>query len=356
MAPIKGLSAQDIPPGPIRDCYKIYSAVQEVENDPGVIDLQQLDPDQLPRGVTIAQYLSSQELRLAFDDFIRGGHAPAEEDAPMTENIPVYSHHLISGLLMIPALFPTTVQTELLSRLFHRDLSSPKYQTNVHRHYDVTYPEEEPHGSKSFFEDDPTRTFQSKDPQLHEPLDVQSFLEKRLRWIALGGQHDRTVAILPGEIPSEIPQDIAKLMSAVFPDRLAHAAMVDIHSTRDTQPIHRDVNLEDDTGLMSVSFGCDGLFLAAHDNGDGCEILRLRSGDTVYMNGTSRFAWHGVPKILPSSCPAWLANWPSLGETLPGMPPGPYQMWEGWMSSKRVTLNVQHKSTTHAFKEGTGHI
>jgi hypothetical protein len=97
MAQIKGLGAQDLPPGPIRDCYKKYSAIDEVDNDSCIIDLQRLDPDQLPRGVTIAQHLSSQELRLAFDDFIRGGHAPAEEDAPMTENIPVYSHNLISG-------------------------------------------------------------------------------------------------------------------------------------------------------------------------------------------------------------------------------------------------------------------
>ncbi|KAJ6052483.1 uncharacterized protein N7446_007123 [Penicillium canescens] len=340
MAQIKGLSAQDLPPGPIRDCYKEYSAIDEVDNHPGIIDLRQLDPDQLPHGVTIAQHLSSQELRLAFDDFIRGGHAPAEEDAPMTENIPVYSHNLISGLLMIPALFPTTVQTELLSRLFHRDLSNPEYQTNVHLHYDVTYPEdEENHSPKSFFGDDPTRTFQPKDPRLHEPLDVQSFLEKRLR-----------------ESPPVIPQDIAKLLSAAFPETSPHAAIVDIHSTRDTQSIHREVTKDGESGLISVSFGCDGLFLASHDDGNGCKILRLRSGDTVYMNGASRFAWHGVPKILPSTCPAWLSNWPSLGENLPGMPPGPYQMWEGWMSGKRITLNVQQTPTTHASKDSAEYI
>ncbi|KAJ5316811.1 hypothetical protein N7508_001319 [Penicillium antarcticum] len=358
MAQIKGLSAQDLPPGPIRDCYNKYSAIDKVDNDLGVIDLQQLDPDQLPRGVIIAQHLSSQELRLAFDDFIQGCHALAEEDAPMTENIPVYSHNSISGLLMIPALFPTTVQAELLSRMFHRDLSSPEYQTNIHLHYDVTYPEnEETHAPKSFFGDDSTRIFESKDPQLHEPLDVQSFLEKRLRWIALGIQHEGTANMVSGEIPS-IPGDIAKLMSAIFPDRSAHAAIVDIHSTRDTQPIHlhRDVGKDSDTGLMSVSFGCDGLFLVSHDDGNGCEVLRLRSGDTVYMNGVSRFAWHGVPKILPSSCPAWLANWPSLGENFPGMPPGPYQMWEGWMSSKRITLNVQQRPTSHIPKDSAKNV
>ena len=131
----------------------------------------------------------------------------------------------IPGLLMIPDLFPTTVQTELLSRLFHRDLSNPEYQTNVHLHYDVTYPEdEEKHAPKSFFGDDPTRTFQPKDPRLHEPLDVQSFLEKRLRWITLGGEHDRTASMVSGESPPVIPQDIAKLLSAAFPETSSHAA------------------------------------------------------------------------------------------------------------------------------------
>lgn len=99
MAQIKGLSAYDRPPDPVRICYKKYSkiALSEVDNDPDILDLQRLDRDQLPNGVTVAKSMSSQDLRLAFDDFIRGSHAIADEHAPLAENIPVYAHNSISG-------------------------------------------------------------------------------------------------------------------------------------------------------------------------------------------------------------------------------------------------------------------
>jgi hypothetical protein len=99
MAQIKGLSPYDRPPDPVRICYKKYSkiALSEVDNDPGILDLQRLDPDQLPDGVRVAKSMSSQDLRLAFDDFIRGGHSPAAEHAPLAENIPVFAHNSISG-------------------------------------------------------------------------------------------------------------------------------------------------------------------------------------------------------------------------------------------------------------------
>ena len=247
---------------------------------------------------------------------------------------------------MIPALFPPTVQIELLSRLFHRDLPRPEHQTNLHLHYDVTYPEnsEETQMPKSFFGDDPTRTFEPKDPEVHKPVSVQSLLEKKLRWVTLGGQYDWTAKVYPSGPPPEFPPDIAKLLHAAFPNTTAQAAILNLYSAGDTLSVHRDVSEDCDVGLISVSFGCDGLFLASHDDGNGCEIIRLRSGDTVYMSGASRFAWHGVPKILPSTCPAWLADWPSSGDSGPGMPPGPYEMWKGWMSSKRINLNVRQMS------------
>lgn len=99
MAQIKGFNALDRPPDVFHQWYKKYSKVSltEIENDPGVLDLWRLDPDRLPQGLTLSQYISSQDLRLAFDDFIRGGHAPEKETAPMTENIPVFSHDAIPG-------------------------------------------------------------------------------------------------------------------------------------------------------------------------------------------------------------------------------------------------------------------
>jgi DNA alkylation damage repair protein AlkB len=245
---------------------------------------------------------------------------------------------------LIPSLFPPTVQTKLLSRIFHRDLSDPRHQTNVHLHYNVTYPDrskvlhdqeaadESPHGS--FFQADPTLVLSPKDPETHKPITIQNFLEKKLRWMTLGGQYNWTTKEYPAEPPPPFPRDIARLLRAAFPETDAQAAIVNLYSTGDTLSMHRDVSEECDSGLISVSFGCDGLFVVSHDDGQGCEVIRLRSGDAVYMAGRSRFAWHGVPKVLSSTCPAWLQDWP-----------GPdYEYWQGWMGGKRVNLNVRQMS------------
>lgn len=252
-------------------------------------------------------------------------------------------------------MFPPAVQTELLSRLFHRDLSNLEHQTNLHLHYNVTYPSQPDstdtqdapslEGSTvldsqppSFFQDDPARLFYPKNPEVHKPITVQSMLEKKLRWVTLGGQYDWTAKVYPTGRPPQFPEDVNALLRAAFPETDAQAAILNVYSAGDTLSPHRDVSEECDVGLISVSFGCDGLFLISHDNGDGCEIIRLRSGDAVYMNGLSRFAWHGVPKIVPETCPDWLADWPCL-DNKPET--SPYKTWKRWMSGKRVNLNVR---------------
>lgn len=99
MAQIKGLNAHDRPPEAVRQCYKKYTrcSLSDIDNDPEVLDIQRLDPDQLPASIAVSQYMSSQDLRLAFDDFIRGGHALDKEHAPLAENIPVFTHNAVSG-------------------------------------------------------------------------------------------------------------------------------------------------------------------------------------------------------------------------------------------------------------------
>lgn len=62
-------------------------------------------------------------------------------------------------------------------------------------------------------------------------------------------------------------------------------------------------------------------------------LLRLRSGDAMYMSEEARYAWHGVPKILKGTCPDYLADWP--GDN------GQYEKWRGWMKTKRINLNVR---------------
>lgn len=116
--------------------------------------------------------------------------------------------------------------------------------------------------------------------------------------------------------------------------------------------MHRDVSEETDKGLVSLSFGCECLFMIAPSRGahekeeaneaDGEDkdkkkylLLRLRSGDAIYMTNESRYAWHGVPKVMKGTCPDYLADWPASGEN------GEFDEWKGWMQNKRINLNVR---------------
>jgi len=251
------------------------------------------------------------------------------------------------GLLIIPNLIPPGVQKELLSRLLHRDLSNPKHQTNMHLHFKLPYP---PPG-ESFFSSGPdseTR-FEPKDLTVHKALSMKQVMERRLHWVTLGGQYDWTNRVYPGEEPPVFPPDIAKFLESLFPETLAQAAIVNFYSPGDTMMMHRDVSEEVDKGLVSLSIGCDGLFMIAPTeeiqlNGDTAArresaaekqylLLRLRSGDAIYMTKDSRFAWHGVPKIFKDTCPDYLVDWPAEDNR--------FEEWKGWMRRKRVNINVR---------------
>ena len=144
-------------------------------------------------------------------------------------------------------------------------------------------------------------------------------------------------------------------MHGLFPETIAEAAIVNLYSPGDTLSLHRDVSEECDHGLISISIGCDCLFILGLEedcedeqrNNDEAEprkgiqyaVLRLRSGDAVYMAGQSRFAWHGVPLIIPDTCPAQLSSWPaSLDEEDEAQK---YARWKNWISTKRININVR---------------
>jgi len=165
----------------------------------------------------------------------------------------------------------------------------------------------------------------------------------------MGGQYDWTQKRYPDSSPPDFPRDIKALLEVLFPGTKAEAAIVNLYSPGDTLSVHRDVAEECGKGLISVSLGCDAIFVIgtsspSPDNGseegedqitEKIVTLRLRSGSAVYMSGESRFAWHGVPQIIKGTCPEYLKDWPAGG------PEGDYEEWRGWMSGKRVNLNVR---------------
>lgn len=237
------------------------------------------------------------------------------------------------GLQVFPSLLSPRVQIALLDKLLHRDLSNPVHKTNLHLHHHVEYPGSNP-SAPSFFAEAHSKIVQPKDPTVHKPMTYAQMLESKLRWMTLGGQYDWTNKVYPHEIPPPFPIDIATLLKVLFPRIDAQAAIVNFYSPGDTLSIHRDVSEECDRGLVSISIGCDGIFLVGNDDGTHLAAIRLRSGDAVLMCGASRYAWHGVPKILAGTCSQWLRDWPDV-------PQRPYSSWRGWMDNKRINLNVR---------------
>jgi DNA alkylation damage repair protein AlkB len=234
--------------------------------------------------------------------------------------------------------------------MIHRDLSNQTHQTNLHLHYKLPYREEKADDdSRSFFSygpESPVR-FTPKDPEVHKPLSIKQVLERRLSWVTLGGQYNWTEREYPDQEPPRFPEDIAGFLQTLFPETIAQAAIVNFYTPGDTMMMHRDVSEQTDKGLVSLSIGCDALFMIApneygkteaenKENGAAKKpylLLRLRSGDAIYMSEESRYAWHGVPKVLKGTCPEALADWPAED--------GNFEEWRGWMRNKRINLNVR---------------
>ncbi|KAK2735006.1 hypothetical protein FQN57_001382 [Myotisia sp. PD_48] len=360
MVAINALDARELPSPKLRELYKTYRSLKlgDIDRHPSIVDLGRLDNDALPEGLYLESSISPEKLASAFDSFM------GTSFHTQLEAVPVYAHRDIPGLQIIPSLLIPQVQVEVLSRLFHRDLSDPKHQTNIHLHYHVPYSDatttsEDPATTgnetktvtgtskdRSFFNQDPSRLVYPKDSLIHSPISFQSLLNRKLRWMTLGGQYDWTEKRYPREPPPPFPPDISDLLHRIFPTTLPEAAIVNVYSPGDTLHVHRDVSEECDTGLISVSFGCEGLFMVSNLDNSDFSILRLRSGDAVYMSGTARFAWHGVPKIIPGTCPSWLQDWPAEELTPYHSHPNISQHWRGWMAGKRINFNVRQMKPT----------
>lgn len=187
----------------------------------------------------------------------------------------------------------------------------------------------------SFFDLDPGLTLWPRDPTIHKPISVAQLLEKKLRWVTLGGQYDWTQKVYPDTRPPQFPEDVASLLRGVFPLTDPQAAILNFYSPGDTLSLHRDVSEDCDRGLVSLSIGCDAIFLLANFDNTETATIRLRSGDVILMSGPSRYAWHAVPKVLPATCPEALQSWPVSSTD------SACTRWYGWLSNKRINLNVR---------------
>ncbi|KAM7218127.1 alpha-ketoglutarate-dependent dioxygenase abh1 [Rhypophila decipiens] len=348
-AEITELDAHEQPSDELRAKWKSYAKADQKD----LINNRDIDDLTVPEKAAefvVAGSIPAEQLNQAFSHI-----CPSDAPIKVDKDAPIYYHPILPGLLIVPSIIPPEVQKILLRNLIHRDLSQPHHQTNMHLHFNLPYPKEEDGTPASFFTlpPDSPHHFTPKDPSVHKPLSMKQVLERKLHWVTLGGQYDWTNRIYPGEEPPQFPPDIAGFLETLFPETLAQAAIVNFYTPGDTMMMHRDVSEETDKGLISLSIGCDSLFMIAPNDvgkmsaeekeqvqagkGKGKEylLLRIRSGDAVYMTKESRFAWHGVPKVLKGTCPDWLEDWPAEGED------SQYKAWRGWMKNKRININVR---------------
>lgn len=275
-----------------------------------------------------------------------------------------------SGLHFAPSLLCPETQRLLLSRLLHRDLADEQHKTNIHLHHHVLYlamnantrpvsrsnsgqrleNEAAFRTNESFFNYSPSssKLFLPINADIHKPITMSQFLRRKLRWLTLGGQYNWTTKEYPSEAPPPFPKDIATLVHSLFPDMKPEAAIVNLYTPGDTLSVHRDISEESRQGLVSISLGCDGIFVIGLEDdrepSTNCLTVRLRSGDAVYMNGAARLAWHGVPQVIANTCPAWLSDWPASTAPADGGDSSSStdrEAWRGWMSTKRVNLNIR---------------
>lgn len=349
---LSSLDAHEQPSDKLRTLWKKYYRTDHAEfaNHPDIDELNIASSE----GFELSGCIPAEKLKESFQLL-----QPKIQNEADFKDAPIYSHPLLPGLLILPSVMPPEIQRSLLSKMIHRDLSNPTHQTNLHLHYDLPYrdrdggDEDDGDDARSFFSyipESPAR-FTPKDPTVHKPLSIKQVLDRRLSWVTLGGQYNWSEREYPDQLPPEFPRDIAGFLQTLFPETIAQAAIVNFYTPGDSMMMHRDVSEQTDKGLVSLSIGCDALFMIApNDYGKSTEennnkddttspngkpylLLRLRSGDAIYMSQESRYAWHGVPKVLKGTCPEFLEDWPAED--------GKFEEWKGWMRNKRINLNVR---------------
>ncbi|KAG0637827.1 hypothetical protein HOY80DRAFT_923704 [Tuber brumale] len=270
--------AHHAPPAHIRALHKAHQKSPLTAST--VLDFENLPPGSSSSfSVVTDSTIGASVASAAFSAF-SDGH---EDTVNVESDIPVYKVASVPGLWVIPKLLPPSVQKTLLRKLLFRDLSDPRHKTNLHAHYNLPPP---PPNIGSYFESPPETAFRALNTDGRD-LSIDRMLDKKLRWVTLGGQYDWSLKRYP----------------SIFTRQGIRWRLIGI-----------------------VSLGCEALFIAGVGEGEGV-VVRVRSGDVIVMSGEARWAWHSVPTIAGGTCPDWLQEWP--------------EERRGWMRGKRVNLNVR---------------
>jgi alkylated DNA repair protein (DNA oxidative demethylase) len=93
-------------------------------------------------------------------------------------------------------------------------------------------------------------------------------------------------------------------------DYTPDAALVNLYGRGSTMGLHQDRDEASGAPVVSLSLGdaCTFRFGTPEHRGRPYTDVRLESGDLVVFGGPSRLAFHGVPRVVDGSAPAWCAE------------------------------------------------
>jgi len=89
-----------------------------------------------------------------------------------------------------------------------------------------------------------------------------------------------------------------------------NTALVNFYREGDTLGGHKDdAELLDTCPIVSLSLGCDGVFLMGGQTKDVAPTaIWLHSGDAVVLSGPARQCYHGVPRVMPGQLACELSS------------------------------------------------
>ncbi|KAK9471875.1 uncharacterized protein V1510DRAFT_418644 [Dipodascopsis tothii] len=288
-----------------------------------------------------------------FADFVAGSCAQMPPD-PTPTTPKLFTFQSAPGLRLYSGLVPAAVQQQLVLNVVEEYLPPPQHRTNVHPLYDLPAP------FHLFGSSETTEIVPNPSPPPGfvppaRPASLGSFQDRRLRWVTLGGQYDWTAKVYPSfdraspAFPA-FPPNLAALLAALF-DISPDASIVNFYSPGDTLSAHQDVAERSAADLVSVSLGCEAVFLCGPTRDVPPLQLRVRSGDVIVMAGQSRFAYHGVPKVWAGSCPPHLSGADFAAAADARSPAAVYgfapptrhgrDRYASWIAGKRINLNVR---------------
>lgn len=238
--------------------------------------------------------------------FLRPGYAAYNLSPP--DKVMEYTIPELPGTRILSGVLTQEMQCELVKEATSTYLADPRHLTNVDLHADIPRPIRLFHSSTS-----------------------KKFREKQLRWVTLGGQYDWTDKFYPSfevgiddKCPS-FPEPLAGFIFNSFGVR-AEAAIVNYYSEGNTLSPHQDVAEQCSADLVSISLGCSCIFYVGIRRWDSTPLpILLNSGDIVIMGGPSRYAWHGVGRVVANSTPHELVR----------------NEWADWIKGKRININIR---------------